>query len=461
MPTRQVYCTRIHAGGDGVFQNYLSPTQPNIWEVSGADRPEIPFTCTLALVRHLAIRVSVAPGLGKSWTFDLMKNGATTVFTATIADTNTFAELAGCLVLQDGDTFQLRRTPSGSPTNVIDTLLTLTLDQQEPYESFYGFHANIGNFIGVLRASLVSAHRFGSFIGGVRGGINNYLSVAGSVTKYRFRTTVPVPAGGTLHFRAVKNGITQDGSGGSVDTRLFLTAGMLENTWTGNFPVVRGDQGYWEVSYTGPVYEPGGAFGVQFTATTDGLSHVGNAFQDNMPTSGGTYFASPCPSRTSDTGFVWTLPEASVYVQNDSPYTFTIEELWVSVGGLFAGVPLNPLTMTLRQNGATPAGTPTATIAAGAANGVGTGVLTIVPGDTWDIRNVQTGTAGLASLATMMSAQRAQAELWGTCYPEPTPPPPPPGSCPKHVIPIEVVCPGEMLPGDGSAGVVGCNGEMP
>lgn len=420
MATRQILCNHVISGGNGVFPNWLSPQNMGVWNTSASN--PVPYAGTRALVRHVGIRVSVAPGVGKSWLFDLLKNGAVTVYQLTIADAATYAELSDCLLLEDGDTWEVRRTPSGSPTNVIDTDFTIVLDQQEAFESTYSFHAGTTNFIGVVRASMFSGQRWGSFIGGTYAAINNGLALAGSVTKVRWKLTSAMPAGGTYQVVAVKNGVAQTGAGGSagtVDTRFYITAGLDVGTWTGTFTLAAGDHVYWQLSYSGPFYAgTGGGMCVRFVATTDGRSHFGTAMHANMPTAAGTTYTVVSPTVGAEGGHTWGT-EAAALLRNDSPYTFTLSQLWAWVGGLFGGVPLNALTFSMRKNGATPVGAPTVTIAAGGAGAADTArSMTVSPADTFAMRNVQTGTAGLASLASLMTIQVAEAELWGTCLPE-------------------------------------------
>jgi hypothetical protein len=418
-----------------------------VWVTSGSN--PVPYCGTRAIVRHVGIRVSAAPGGGNSWVFDLLKNGAVTVYQLTISGAAVYAELSDCLLLEDGDTWEMRRTPGGAPTNVIDTDFTIVLDQQEAFESTYSQHAGTTLFIGVVRSSLFSGQRWGSFIGGVNGAINSVVATPGAVTKVRWKLTSAMIAGGTYTVVAIKNGVAQTGAGGSagtVDTRFYITAGLDVGTWTGTFELSAGDQVYWQLSYSGPFYTgTGGGLCVRFVADTDGESQFGSAMQVNMPTAAGTTYTVLSPTVGAEGGHTWNASEATALLRNDSAFSFTLKHLWVRIGGLFGGVPLNALTMSLRLNSGTPAGAPTVACAAGSGGNQDLArSMTVTPTDTFDLRNVQTGTAGLATLSTFTSIMVATAELFGACYPDassdPCDPSTPPSSDPSAGEGAECEC---------------------
>ena len=73
---------------------------------------------TAGTFTKLYVEVSVAPGVGKSWAFTLMKNGSATGITCTIADTataaNDTAHTATCVAT---DKIYLKAVPSGTPAS--------------------------------------------------------------------------------------------------------------------------------------------------------------------------------------------------------------------------------------------------------------------------------------------------------------------------------------------------------
>ncbi len=73
---------------------------------------------TIAL-SHIHALVSVAPGVGKSWTFTLQKNDADTLLVTTISDLNVENAYApdDIVTISDGDTFRIKVDPSGTPFN--------------------------------------------------------------------------------------------------------------------------------------------------------------------------------------------------------------------------------------------------------------------------------------------------------------------------------------------------------
>ncbi len=68
--------------------------------------------------KNLYVKVSAAPGAGKSWTFTVMRNGVATDIEVVIADAaTTGTDLSNELTLADDDTVSLRCTPSGTPAD--------------------------------------------------------------------------------------------------------------------------------------------------------------------------------------------------------------------------------------------------------------------------------------------------------------------------------------------------------
>lgn len=74
----------------------------------------------------LFVRLSEAPGTGKSWTFTLRKNGAATGIAVTIANSETEGTIAGDVVIDDGDSWSLQVAPSGSPSSTATAKWTFT-----------------------------------------------------------------------------------------------------------------------------------------------------------------------------------------------------------------------------------------------------------------------------------------------------------------------------------------------
>jgi len=72
---------------------------------------------TAISLQHIHATVSVAPGVGKSWTFTLQKNDADTLLVTTIADLATENAYApdDIVLIGDGDTFRIKVEVSGTP----------------------------------------------------------------------------------------------------------------------------------------------------------------------------------------------------------------------------------------------------------------------------------------------------------------------------------------------------------
>lgn len=75
---------------------------------------------TAGFFRRISVGISVAPGVGKSWTFTVRKNGADTACTVTISGTNRFG--VGALYTSQysgGDLISLKCVPAGTPAAMV------------------------------------------------------------------------------------------------------------------------------------------------------------------------------------------------------------------------------------------------------------------------------------------------------------------------------------------------------
>jgi hypothetical protein len=112
---------------------------------------------------------------------------------------------------------------------------------------------------------------------------SDIAAISGTVGGYGVRivTTIAV---GTWTFVILKNGVVQDGSGGTVDTRLaFTSASSLSQQVTFSLSVTAGDLMQFQCQETvSATALDGVAFGVLFTATTPGEFMLGACASGNI-----------------------------------------------------------------------------------------------------------------------------------------------------------------------------------
>lgn len=95
-----------------ITYNYIVYRQ-SVWETEPWIRQQYAMSCTLS---KLNVRLNVAPGSGKSWTFTVMKNGTPTDLVATIADMATLGQdNVHEVAITTDDMISLRCEPSGTP----------------------------------------------------------------------------------------------------------------------------------------------------------------------------------------------------------------------------------------------------------------------------------------------------------------------------------------------------------
>lgn len=109
----------IHLTGD--------PTGLGMWNATESLRRSIvPHALTLS---KLYMRVNVAPGSGKSWTYTIYKNGSPTALTVTISDTAlTGVDNGNSVSFAAGDRISLEQVPSGTPAS--SGMVTWTIQQE-------------------------------------------------------------------------------------------------------------------------------------------------------------------------------------------------------------------------------------------------------------------------------------------------------------------------------------------
>jgi len=186
-------------------------------------------------IKNLYVKLTGAPGAGKSYTFTLCVNGTPSALTCTIADTDTTgSDVTNTVSVSAGGTLSLVVVPSGSPTSVCLTFATqftpsvsgetfLSLCKPTNYTTtleFFSFAA--GSYVGDNDTNATSL----------------VIPCAGTVKKlYTKIVTAPsAPGGKTWVFTVQKNNVA------SALTCTIANNETTANDTTHSFTVVAGDR---------------------------------------------------------------------------------------------------------------------------------------------------------------------------------------------------------------------------
>jgi hypothetical protein len=399
--TRQIFTTSTYAGISPapLFVSPISPTE--VWEsTSTQGQPWL----TSANIRHFGINRYAGIGAGITLTYTILVNGIATDFTFSMTGSDTIKGITGCLLLNVNDRVILRRTVTGGSAPAGTDYITFVVDNQVANETSYGITDRTNLFVGLERVPIFGGDAFDSYL---IPAANSVIPTPGNITIFRVVADSVLPAGVTQTFYIVKNGVAQNGGGGTPDTRIVITDAITVAQFVGTVACLAGDLVYLECTRTGgnPGTIPFG-IGVKFTPTTDGHSWCGSSRDNYLPQVAGTVYSRPS-SMTDD---LWASIETNDTVFNNSPYSFDIKGIRWSLTPIF-GVP-SSMTWSVRVNGASPVGTPSATGTYSGTDAVSQ--ITIAPSDYWNIRVVQTGTAGIGALAAWSFIQIATSDV-GAC----------------------------------------------
>lgn len=353
--------------GVGTFGGWIS--------VEAAEAHVCPIATTF---RNLTIELRTAPGVGTSYIFVLRVNGVDKALTVTISGAaTTGSDLVNSVTVAPGDLITWKRTRTGIPADG-DTLLTVESDSTNVGESWYGFgrassslSSTLTRFNGVFAYNLNPQAT--SFIW------SNVVAAAGTLTRHDVILNVSPGAGNSYTFTIYKNGVIQDGSAGSVNTQITIANAATTGTASFSLAVVPGDTVYLEII---PISAPTAAayiYAAAFAATIDGQSQV-------CGTSNGAIVASSAFYQPDGlAGNSGTESNRDVLAGTRA---FSLSQGYVVLDGApGAGGSGKSYNFSVRQNAASPAGTPSVTVSETATTGSDlTGRVTMLAGDKWDVR---------------------------------------------------------------------------
>lgn len=357
----------------------------------------IPITGT---IKNLAIRRVTAPGGATSATYTIwcgpsagsvLSTGITVTFGS--ADTGIKTDITHTFEAFPGYAIYIEQTSAGGTpaTTVLQGCFELESADNDAETSYHfgggsgGSFSTVTNYDGIL---------YGGSWTTVASQAANIVGVAGTITAMYLRRSTFVGTG-TQTAVIVKNGVDQDGTGGTPDTRIAMTGSSVFN-WSTTFslPVAALDEVYVKVSASGTVAAAFVAGAVAFTATTAGQMNFGSANPDTLA-SASTEYLLPVGSAVN-----WSNVEA------DHEFIGPITPLELSglygrlSGALSAGI---TATFTVRLNTADTAQVIAIVNPATAAGPSAGAVVNLTNADRWSLKGANSGiTTARALFSTFM-----------------------------------------------------------
>lgn len=197
--------------------------------------------------RNFKIVRELAPGAGTSVTYTLRKNSVNTSLAVTIANT----DITG----QD-----LINTAQFSVNDKVSLICNYTGGVTPGYTKIYIEFVNSDNNLDSVYGAMISGNANNNEINGIfnscedwTNGVTSVCPIDGFVAATSFTLNAAPGGGNSATIVLVKNGIDQDGSGGTPDTR--VTAIDAETSAYGSYslPISAGDLIHAKVVYTGGI----------------------------------------------------------------------------------------------------------------------------------------------------------------------------------------------------------------
>ncbi len=217
--------------------------------------------------RKLRVRMNAAPGVGNSVTFTIQKNGVNTGIAVTISGTDVEAtDFSNEESFVAGENIRLFRThTAGSPAPSY-AQISMEWEGTNDVDSIYG--CQNGN-------NVIAANAFNSVFNGEGDWLTTFdfqqyhvLPVAGDLKDCYVQIDAPVGVGNSVTITTFKNGVAQDGGGGTPDTRVTISGGSAVTGHAGfTLPLAIGDLVHNQVTYVGTTRVRIG-YGYRFTSGT-------------------------------------------------------------------------------------------------------------------------------------------------------------------------------------------------
>ena len=335
--------------------------------------------------RQFCVSLSSAPGAGTSWTFTLYVDGVASALSVVIADAETTgSNVATDVAITAGQKITMLVTRSGV-TTLPNARYSVEFESETAAASFIAT-AGSSNNTSTNYAGLLCDDAWGTTQ-------NLHITViptSGTITRLDVYGGPTIS--GSRTFTILKNGTDQDGTGGTPDTRITLTAGgAIEGSTTFSLPVVAGDQLMLRSTPTGAQAVATG-YSIAFDATVPGESIMaGGSVTPNS--------SADQKAALHDVSGGWTAGGVN---NIGNPTTFGVRDLyWLIQTAPGAG---NSWTFTVRVNDVDTS--LALTIADAATSGSNlTDSITVVDGDTLGIFSHPVSSPTAAGVMTWSAVQ--------------------------------------------------------
>jgi hypothetical protein len=328
---KQVIWASREGGTSGT--NFMCPLQMGAgnWEIT--ERP-VPVLAA-GTIRYLRIQLA---------TYTIRKNGVDTALVVTITSGNTFGEnLVDAVSFSAGDTISLKRVQTLGTRSY--TRVTLEFEGDTIGASIYGANfTTIFNNTAVRLMGLFQAHVTPLTATEVLA--INTVMCPGTLNEASYVLSVAPGSGISREFVIVKNGVDQDGAGGTVDTKVTIADTATSGSKSFSLPLAQGDTVHVKTTPIGTTASANGMQGFRFTATEDHTWNVCGG-DNGFSTSATEYAELPGLNRGQST----TEADRNV---NAGPTTFRLRKLYARMNATLAS---GSYQLTVRKNSATPTGT--------------------------------------------------------------------------------------------------------
>lgn len=216
----------------------------------------------------LFIALSAAPGGSASRTFTFRVNGGATAVTCVVSGASTTAsDVTHTAALVADDLICLQEVGANTPA-ASDCRIGVLFDHDSDDVSCFP-----------LLAAAASAPRwldpFNPVVWNLtEGNAVNIVGIAGAVTTFDIDLSAAPGVGNSRTYYLVKNGVNQDGGGGTPDTRIAIADAATTGTWTGTVSCASGDTVYLESALAGDPAAATFRGYVLFTSSVPGRTFV-------------------------------------------------------------------------------------------------------------------------------------------------------------------------------------------
>lgn len=324
-----------------------------------------------------------------SFTYTLLRNLTATGVVIIVSGINTTGEYLGVpIVFNAGDRFRwecAQQPPFGAiiTMDLPDLIQTVEYVSIETGVSLY-WSRGLANlpvptaYNGVFNPT----DSFGLDINVFR----SVIVIDGAITRYDVLLgEAPTVRGTSMTYVLILDGVVQDGTAGTVDTRLVVTT-LTTGTWTGSLHLDPLTQQHIVLRATSTGFASDGvrtSYCVKFVATQDGQFWVGG-YNGNPPSNAAVEYQ---VATANDVSHQWEVTEAwKALLGSVTPYTLASPRVWLAV----APDPGRSRTLDVLYDGV--AAPPTVTLSGTDRIVTGTGSILIEDGHTWNWRHTPTNT---------------------------------------------------------------------